>query len=45
MVSDNGSTDGSVEISRKLGAKIFFCAEKGYGSAVNNGIKNSSEDY
>jgi glycosyltransferase involved in cell wall biosynthesis len=45
IVSDNGSTDGSVEISKKLGAKIFFCAEKGYGSAVTNGIKNSSGKY
>ena len=45
IVSDNGSTDGSVQISESLGAKVFFCLEKGYGSAVINGIKNSQGKY
>jgi glycosyltransferase involved in cell wall biosynthesis len=45
IISDNGSIDGSIEISKKLGAKVFHCADKGYGNAVINGIKNSSGKY
>lgn len=45
IVSDNGSVDDSIEISRKLGAKIFPCIDKGYGSAVINGIKSSTGKY
>ena len=45
IVSDNGSTDGSVQISESLGAKVIPCLEKGYGSAVINGIKNSQGIY
>ena len=41
IVSDNGSTDGSQEIAKELGAKVFDVPVKGYGAAVNNGIKNS----
>ena len=45
IVSDNGSTDNSAEISKNLGAKVISCNEKGYGSAVINGINNSKGDY
>lgn len=45
IVSDNGSTDGSVQISESMGAKVFPCLERGYGSAVINGIKNSQGKY
>jgi glycosyltransferase involved in cell wall biosynthesis len=45
IVSDNGSTDESIQISEKLGAKVFKCLEIGYGSAVINGIKNSQGKY
>jgi len=45
IVSDNGSTDGSIQISEKMGAKVINCLEKGYGSAVINGIKNSKGKY
>ena len=41
IVSDNGSTDGSQDIARSLGAKVFPCKDKGYGNAVINGIKNA----
>ena len=45
IISDNGSTDGSQEIAKDLGAKIFNASIKGYGAAVNNGIKNSVGKY
>ena len=45
IVSDNGSTDGSQEIAKEMGAKVFPCKEKGYGNAVINGIKNSKGEY
>ncbi len=38
LVADNGSTDGSVEIARKLGARVVPVAEKGYGNALRGGI-------
>lgn len=45
IVSDNGSTDGSQEIAKNMGAKVFSCKEKGYGNAVINGIDNSKGEY
>ncbi len=44
VVSDNGSTDKSVEIARNFGAKVVHCTEKGYGAALQYGIKNASFD-
>lgn len=41
IVSDNGSTDGSQQLAKNLGAKVFNAPIKGYGAAVSNGIKNS----
>ncbi len=38
VVADNGSTDGSQEIARKLGAKVVAVAAKGYGNALMGGI-------
>ena len=34
-----------MQISKKMGAKVFSCLEKGYGSAVINGINNSQGKY
>ena len=31
IVADNGSTDGSIEIGERLGARVVRIAEKGYG--------------
>jgi len=45
IVSDNGSNDGSQDIAKNLGAVVSSCEVKGYGSAVINGIKNSSGKY
>jgi glycosyltransferase involved in cell wall biosynthesis len=38
IVADNGSTDGSIEIGEKLGARVVRVPEKGYGSALMGGI-------
>jgi hypothetical protein len=39
LISDNGSTDGSVAIAEKLGARVVHVKEKGYGSALRGGIE------
>jgi glycosyltransferase involved in cell wall biosynthesis len=38
VVADNGSTDGSIEIAEKLGARVVLVAQRGYGSALRSGI-------
>jgi glycosyltransferase involved in cell wall biosynthesis len=38
IVADNGSTDGSQAIARKLGARLINVREKGYGNALMGGI-------
>jgi glycosyltransferase involved in cell wall biosynthesis len=37
VIGDNGSTDGSVEIAERLGARVVHVEEKGYGSALIGG--------
>ena len=39
IVADNGSTDGSIEIARRSGARLVTVPSKGYGSALLGGIK------
>jgi len=39
VVADNGSTDGSRELARKLGARVVEVPERGYGSALMGGIE------
>ena len=39
VVADNGSTDGSVEIAQKLGARVIPVEQRGYGSALKAGIR------
>ncbi len=39
LVADNGSTDGSVAIAEKAGARVVHVKEKGYGSALRGGIE------
>jgi glycosyltransferase involved in cell wall biosynthesis len=38
MIADNGSTDGSQEIARSLGARVVAIPERGYGAALIGGI-------
>jgi glycosyltransferase involved in cell wall biosynthesis len=39
VVADNGSTDGSVEIAVRLGARVVPVSQRGYGSALRAGIE------
>jgi hypothetical protein len=39
LIADNGSTDGSIDIARKGGARLVPVKEKGYGSALRGGIE------
>lgn len=38
VVADNGSTDASVEIAERLGARVVSVEQRGYGSALMGGI-------
>jgi glycosyltransferase involved in cell wall biosynthesis len=38
IVADNGSSDGSVEIAERLGARVVKVEAKGYGNALGGGI-------
>jgi glycosyltransferase involved in cell wall biosynthesis len=38
VVADNGSTDGSIEIAEKLGARVVAVEPRGYGAALRAGI-------
>lgn len=45
LVSDNNSTDNSVEIAKECGARIVVCKERGYGNALINGTNNAYGKY
>lgn len=45
VIADNGSTDGSLEIARSLGARIVHVQARGYGSALRGGIANARGRY
>jgi glycosyltransferase involved in cell wall biosynthesis len=38
IIADNGSTDGSQQIARELGARVVNIETRGYGSALRGGI-------
>ncbi len=45
IVADNGSSDDSVEIALKAGAKIVHIHQRGYGSALQGGIEAAGGKY
>ena len=45
LVADNGSTDGSQNIARSLGANVISVPEKGYGAALIAGINSSKSEF
>ena len=45
LIADNGSTDGSREISRSKGARLVPIAMRGYGAALIGGIEAARGRY
>ena len=45
VIADNGSTDKSVQIAERGGVKIIHVKERGYGSALQQGIKSARGKY
>jgi len=41
LIADNGSTDGSQDIARRLGARVVDVPIKGYGAALGTGIAHA----
>jgi glycosyltransferase involved in cell wall biosynthesis len=38
VVADNGSTDGSIALAERLGARVVRVTERGYGNALRHGM-------
>lgn len=45
VIADNGSTDGSQEISRARGARVVDVPDKGYGAALKGGFAAAHGQY
>lgn len=45
LIADNGSTDGSREIAKDLGARVIAVEERGYGNALIAGIEEAHGRY
>ncbi len=45
LVADNGSTDASVDIALHQGAQVIHVATKGYGAALDAGIRAASSEW
>ena len=45
IIADNGSTDHSVEIATKKGARVVHIASKGYGNALRGGFEAAKGKY
>jgi len=45
IVADNGSTDGSPEIARQMGARLVQVEPKGYGNALMGGISQAKANF
>lgn len=45
IVADNGSTDGSIEVARRAGARVVTEERKGYGAAYLKGLREARGRY
>jgi glycosyltransferase involved in cell wall biosynthesis len=45
VIADNGSTDASVEIAERLGARVAHIKDRGYGAALRGGIEAARGRY
>ena len=45
VVADNGSTDGSAELARAMGARVVPALERGYGAALQTGFAAARTPY
>jgi hypothetical protein len=45
LIADNGSTDGSQDIARGLGARVVDVPQRGYGAALIAGIRAARGQY
>ena len=45
LIADNGSTDGSIEIAERCGARVVHVPLRGYGAALWHGINNARGRY
>ena len=45
IVVDNGSSDGTAEVARRLGATVVDEARPGYGAAVHAGVMAATSEY
>lgn len=45
LIADNGSTDGSIEIAQRNGARVVNVPQRGYGSALIEGTKQAYGKY
>jgi glycosyltransferase involved in cell wall biosynthesis len=45
IIADNGSTDGSQELAKKLGATVVNVPKKGYGNALKGGFDFATGKY
>jgi glycosyltransferase involved in cell wall biosynthesis len=45
IVVDNGSSDGSPELARSLGAKVVTCDRRGYGAACHAGLLAATAEF
>jgi glycosyltransferase involved in cell wall biosynthesis len=45
VVVDNGSTDGTADVARRMGARVVHEPRPGYGAAVHSGVEAATASY
>lgn len=45
IIADNGSTDGSRDIAKSLGARVIPVSQRGYGNALRAGIEAAQGEF